>query len=104
MAFARTGAAFAAAIFILTAAAPAMAQQNGAPARGGDEAGNFGNVPFSNPQIVITRADDRAAWRKLEDKQLKERRDLEDKYGDELRAMHVRQAEERDALLKSFGR
>jgi hypothetical protein len=103
MAFSTTSAVFAGAIFALAAAVPAFAQQSDAPARSGDEAGNFGSVPFSSPQFVITRAEDRAAWRKLEDKQLVERREIEDKYGDELRALRARQATERDALLKTFG-
>ena len=88
----------------LAGATTAMAQQAGPPARGGSETGNFGDVPFSNPQLIITRAEDRAAWRKLEDQQLKERRDFEDRYEKELRALRGRQAEEREAVLKSFAR
>ncbi len=84
------------------ACGPAIAQQNGPPARGSSEVGNFGDVPFSNPQIVITRAEDRTKWRQLEDKHLKERRDLEDKYDAELKAQRARQATERDSMLKGF--
>lgn len=89
---------------LVVGAASTAAQQNGAPARAGTEVGNFGDVPFSSPQIVITRAEDRAAWRKLEDKHIKERRELEDKYDGELRALRTRQADEREATLKGFAR
>lgn len=101
-----TSIALAAMIATLMGIAPhiALAQQAGPPARGSSEVGNFGDVPFSNPQIVITRAEDRAAWRKLEDKHLKERRDIEDKYETELRAMRARQADERESLVKNFAR
>lgn len=82
----------------------AAAQDVGPPARSSTEMGNFGDLPFANPQIVITRAEDRAAWRKLEDQQLKERRDLEDRQDGELRALRERQAAEREAMLKTFVR
>jgi hypothetical protein len=100
----RTGLALAAAAaaFIVASAISASAQQAGPPVQGAGEVSNFGGVPFSNPQIIITRNEDRVTWRKLEDKHLKERRDLEDKYDAELRAMRRRQADERDAALKSF--
>lgn len=81
-----------------------VAQQSGPPARGSSEVGNFGDVPFSNPQIVITRAEDRAKWRQLEDKQVKERRDLEDKYDADLKAQRARQATERESMLKGFAK
>ena len=92
------------AAFIATGTLPAAAQQSGPPARGSSEVGNFGDVPFSNPQIVITRAEDRAAWRKLEDKHLREMREFEDKVDVELRALRKKQAEEREATLKLFTR
>ena len=88
----------------LASATTALAQQAGPPARSSGETGNFGDVPFSNPQLNITRAEDRTAWRKLEDQQLKERRDFEDRYERELRALRGKQAEEREAVLKSFVR
>lgn len=78
------------------------AQQAEAPARAATELGNFGDVPFVNPQIIITRAEDRTAWRKLEDKHLRELREFEDKVSAELRALRVRQADEREAALKQF--
>lgn len=81
----------------------ALAQQDG-PQRGSSEVGNFGDVPFANPQIIITRPEDRVKWRALEDKQLKERRDLEDRFEAEFRALRVRQAGEREALLKLLPR
>lgn len=83
-------------------ASDVAAQQPGPPARSSTELGNFGDTPFANPQIIITRAEDRAKWRQLEDKQLKERRDFEDKVETELKALRARQAVERDAALKSF--
>ena len=88
----------------LAGVSSSFAQQAGPPARGGNETGNFGDVPFSNPQLIITRAEDRIAWRKLEDQQLKERRDFEDRYEKELRALRSKQAEEREAALKTFVR
>jgi len=92
----------AAVLAVAFAGGPAVAQQSGPPARGSSEVGNFGDVPFSNPQIVITRAEDRTKWRQLEDKHLKERRDLEDKYDAELKAQRARQAVERETMLKGF--
>jgi len=95
----------AATIMAAMAAAPdALGQTSNGTERAGTELGNFGDVPFANPQIIITRADDRATWRRLEDKHLKERRDLEDKYESELRTLRARQALERDAALKGFAR
>ena len=90
------------AVIIIADLKEATAQQNGAPARAATELGNFGGVPFVNPQIIITRAEDRAAWRSLEDKHLRELREFEDKVNVELRALRVRQADEREAALKQF--
>jgi hypothetical protein len=89
-------------VIILAGPARVAAQQAEAPARAATELGNFGDVPFVNPQIIITRAGDRAAWRSLEDKHLRELREFEDKVNVELRALRVRQAEEREAALKQF--
>ena len=91
-------------VALVVSAATALAQQNGPPPRGSSEVGTFGDVPFANPQIIITRPEDRAKWRALEDKQTKERRDFEDRFDSELRALRARQASEREALLKSFPR
>ena len=75
-----------------------LAQEVGPPARGSSEVGNFGDVPFANPQILITRAEDRATWRQLE------RRELEDKYDKEWRVLRTRQSNEREQALKGFAR
>jgi hypothetical protein len=45
-------------------------------------------------------AENKKKVRDLEDRQLLERRDLEDRYDAELRAMLIRQAGEREALVK----
>lgn len=72
------------------------------PPRESSETNNFGIVPFANPQIIITKAEDRVTWRALEDRHLKELRALEDKYDAEFRALRLRQAAERDEMLKKF--
>ena len=104
MTVAKTGMVAAAMVAVIMVAGltKGSAQQTGVPARAATELGNFGDVPFVNPQIIITRAEDRAAWRKLEDKHLRELRDFEDKVSVELRALRTRQADERDAALKQF--
>jgi hypothetical protein len=90
------------AVVMLAGLTNGSAQQAGAPARAATELGNFGDVPFVNPQIIITKQEDRATWRKLEDKHLRELREFEDKVSVELRALRVRQADEREAALKQF--
>lgn len=103
MTVAKIGMAAVAMIAVLVAVPTrATAQQAGGPARAGTELGNFGDVPFVNPQIIITRAEDRASWRSLEDKHLREIREFEDRVTVELRALRVRQADEREAALKQF--
>lgn len=76
----------------------------GPPLEASSEVGNFGSIPFTGPEQLLLRPDQKASLRKLEDQHVKETRDLEDKYDGELRVMRVRQAQEREQLIRSFKR
>jgi hypothetical protein len=81
-----------------------QAVQPSQPADSGTEMGNLGLVPFMAQETLLLRPEDKAAIRKLEDKHLKELRDFEDKYATDLLAMRRKQADEREALRKTFKR
>lgn len=74
------------------------------PADAGSETGNLGGMPFISMSGMALRAEDKAAMRKLEDKQVAERRQFEDRFEAELRTLRQRQYEEREALIKTFRR
>ncbi|KAB2847594.1 MAG: hypothetical protein F9K44_13025 [Hyphomicrobiaceae bacterium] len=90
----------------LLAVAPAARAQAVAPppSETGNEFSNLGTLPFTAQEALLLRPEDRAAIRKLEDRHLKEARDLEDKYASDLLALRIKQAEERAVLLKAFRR
>lgn len=71
---------------------------NGTARELGSESANWGLAPFVTLPALPLRAEDRLAVRSLEDQHLKERRQFEDKYETELRALIRKQAEEREAL------
>ena len=85
-------------------ALPQTVAPSGAPAEAGSEVGNWGNVPFVAQEALVLRAEDRAAIRRLEDKQVKEFRDLEDRFEGEIKALRQKHADEREALRRSFKR
>lgn len=70
----------------------------------GAEVANFGTVPFVATETLLLRPDQKAAFRTLEDRHVKELRDLEDKFDGELRALRQRHAQERETLKHSFRR
>ena len=74
------------------------------PLEASSEVGNFGSIPFAAPEQLLLRPDQKASLRMLEDQHIREARDLEDKYDGELRAMRVRQAQEREQMIRSFKR
>jgi len=74
------------------------------PPQASSELGNFGDTAGTPARLVLTTPAQRDAWRQLEDRQLAERRRLEDQFAEDLRALMVRQAEERDALLRTLAR
>lgn len=85
----------------LAAVMPTFAQEApGTAPRGlGQESANFGLTPFTAvPQIELTEAA-MIEVRGLEDEQLRARRDLEDRFAAEMRALLATQAGERAALL-----
>jgi hypothetical protein len=84
--------------------ARAQGQNQAAPPEVGLEVGNLGSIPFVAQPTLLLRAEDKAKVRQLEDRQLQERRALEDRYDQELRQVMLRQASEREALLRSFAR
>ncbi len=65
----------------------------------GKEPGNWGLAPFIPIPILALSAEAKQTVRDFEDQQLRERRALEDKYDEELRALLKRQADEREALV-----
>jgi len=83
---------------------PAAAQAQDTSSAVGTEVGNFGDVPFQNRQLVLTRPEDRAAWRALEDKHIGERRALEDRMARMLLDLMQQQANERDEFLRARSR
>lgn len=90
----------------LAAATPALAQE-GTALRGqgqGQESANFGLTPFTAvPQIALSEADT-ARLRALEDDQLRARRALEDRFAEEMRALLIEQAREREELIASLAK
>lgn len=91
------------ALATLPARAQAVAPA-GAPPEGSSEIGNWGNVPFVAQDTLVLRAEDRAAIRRLEDKHVKDFRDIEDRFEGEIKALRQRHADEREALRRSFRR
>lgn len=80
----------------------APSQEVQRPANLGSEIGNLGLAPFlAVPAYALTDSQ-RAQLRAVEDRQLLERRALEDQFARDLRTLLVRQAEERETLLRSF--
>jgi Spy/CpxP family protein refolding chaperone len=94
-------AALAAACLLGAVSIGAVAQDapSGPPAEGGTESANWGLAPFVPILTLNLSAENKKQVRDLEDRQLLERRDLEDRYDAELRALLVRQADEREALV-----
>jgi hypothetical protein len=95
-------------IVLATAAAGPVEAQTAPPPTPPPEAssdvGNWGFLPFSAPEVVVLRPEDRSAMRKLEDKQLQETRAIEDRFAADLRALRVKHAQERESLLRTFRR
>jgi hypothetical protein len=94
-----------AAVCLLIALSAPAAAQNAAPGSAselGTETSNWGLAPFLPiPTVNLSEADKKLV-RDIEDRQLQERRALEDKYEADRRALLIRQAEEREALKQSL--
>lgn len=68
----------------------------------GQETGNWGLAPFIPIPTLALSAEAKQSVRDLEDRQLGERRALEDRFNVELIALLKKQAGEREALILSF--
>jgi hypothetical protein len=68
----------------------------------GKETGNWGLAPFIPIPTLALSAEAKQSVRDLEDRQLSERRALEDKFNEELLALLKKQAGEREALILSL--
>ena len=72
------------------------------PSELGTESENWGLAPFVPILTLNLSAENKKKVRDLEDQQLQERRALEDRYEVELRAILIRQADEREALIRGL--
>ena len=88
----------------LIAALPIFASAQDAPqgasSQLGSETENWGLAPFIPIVTLNLSAEGKQKVRDLEDRQITERRELEDRYEAEVRTLLLRQAEEREALTK----
>lgn len=72
----------------------------GADTRGlGKEEANFGLTPFTTVPTIAFSEEKMAKLRSLEDAQLLARRQMEDKFTQEMRDLLVQQAKDRQALI-----
>jgi len=82
--------------------ADAQTQSPGPSPEAGTEMGNLGTLPFVATEQILLRPEQKTALRQLEDRQIKELRDFEDNYDTDLRRLRIRQAQERDQMIRSF--
>jgi hypothetical protein len=72
------------------------------PPEAGTDVGNWGSVPYAEPEQSIANPEHRKAMRLLEDRQIKEQRELEDRQDEERMKLRRKQSTERESLKRTF--